>query len=67
MATEQRVAALQAKHAEVDKQILDIENGASTDPAEVSRLKALKLSIKDEIEKLRSGEQCSGKCKCGCE
>ena len=49
----QRIAALKTKHTEIDEQIQEIENGASTDFVEISKLKAMKLSIKDEIEKLQ--------------
>ena len=57
MGMEQHISALKAKHADIDKQILDFESGASTDSVEISRLKAMKLSLKDEIEKLQNEEK----------
>jgi hypothetical protein len=52
MALENRLEALKKKHADIDQQILEEVRGVSTDQLVITHLKSLKLSIKDEIERL---------------
>lgn len=52
MALEDHIEALKKKHADIDQQLREQVVRAGVDPLSISRLKALKLSIKDEIERL---------------
>ncbi len=52
MALEKRIEALKKKHADIDQQLRERALGLGEDHLVLSRLKSLKLSIKDEIERL---------------
>ncbi|MFN0042706.1 MAG: YdcH family protein [Alphaproteobacteria bacterium] len=49
MVSEQQLDSLKAKHAELDKQIADLERKPGSDDLQVHELKRLKLKIKDEL------------------
>ena len=52
MALENRIEALRKKHADLDHQLHEESVRVSADPLVINRLKSLKLSVKDEIERL---------------
>lgn len=52
MALENRIEALKKKHADIDQQLREKSLGMGEDHLVLSRLKSLKLSVKDEIERL---------------
>jgi len=52
MALEKRIEALKKKHADIDQQLREKSLSMGEDSLVLSRLKALKLGIKDEIERL---------------
>ena len=52
MALENRIEALKKKHANIDQQLQESAFRVGTDSLVVNRLKSLKLSVKDEIERL---------------
>ncbi len=54
MALEQRIESLKKKHAYIDQQLR--EEGVGADPALLTHLKAMKLNLKDEIERLMQGQ-----------
>ncbi|MFO0995521.1 MAG: YdcH family protein [Alphaproteobacteria bacterium] len=47
-----RIETLKAKHAELDKQISDLENQPKPDDITIHELKKQKLRVKDEIARL---------------
>ena len=52
MALEKRIEALKKKHADIDQQLREKSLSMGEDHLVLSRLKSLKLSVKDEIERL---------------
>jgi len=52
MALEDRLEALKKKHADLDRQLHEESLRASVDQIVLTRLKSLKLGVKDEIERL---------------
>jgi hypothetical protein len=52
MALENHIEALRKKHANIDQQLREEALRVGTDSLAISRLKALKLNVKDEIERL---------------
>ncbi|MDD3370600.1 MAG: DUF465 domain-containing protein [Alphaproteobacteria bacterium] len=57
MALEDRIEALKKKHADLDRQLREESSRVSVDQLAIGRLKALKLGIKDEIERLMKDKQ----------
>lgn len=53
MTVESHLAALQRRHHVIDSKIADEERRPAVDGLEIAALKREKLSLKDEIEKLR--------------
>jgi hypothetical protein len=56
MALEQRIESLRKRHTEIDHKILAETARPLPDVAELHRLKAMKLSLKDDIRRLEEGE-----------
>ncbi|MFA4995152.1 MAG: DUF465 domain-containing protein [Bdellovibrionales bacterium] len=52
MALEKHIEALRKKHTDIDQQIREKSLRMGEDDLALSRLKSLKLSVKDEIERL---------------
>ncbi len=52
MALENRIEALRKKHAEIDQHLHEEALRAGADHLALHHLKSLKLSLKDEIERL---------------
>jgi hypothetical protein len=52
MSMQSRKEILQKKHKEVDNEILALESAMHLNHLEITRLKKLKLSYKDEITRL---------------
>lgn len=57
MALEDHIEALRKKHADIDRRLHEETTRAGADALSISRLKALKLNIKDEIERLVKSQQ----------
>jgi len=57
MALAQRIESLRKRHTEIDIKILAESARPLPDKDELYRLKALKLSLKDHINRLAQGEQ----------
>lgn len=53
MSIENRIKALETRHAQMDREIEDMEHRPHYAPEEMSRLKREKLAVKDEITQLR--------------
>ncbi|MDD3028764.1 MAG: DUF465 domain-containing protein [Alphaproteobacteria bacterium] len=56
MALENRIEALKKKHADIDLELQKEALCVSVDSLTLSRLKATKLSVKDEIERLQEAQ-----------
>ena len=54
MPTEPHLAALERRHADLEKQIADASARLGADNLEVTELKRRKLQLKDEIARLRT-------------
>jgi hypothetical protein len=54
MSIESHVAALRSKHAEADRQVVELERAPSADPFEINEAKKRKLALKDQIEEFSS-------------
>lgn len=54
MSLDSHVAALRIKHAEADRQVLELERSPSADPFEITEAKKRKLALKDQIEQASS-------------
>ncbi|MFA5041211.1 MAG: DUF465 domain-containing protein [Bdellovibrionales bacterium] len=57
MALENRIEALKKKHADIEKQLQEESLRVGPDTLALTHLKALKLSLKDEIERLQHGSR----------
>ncbi|MDD4615584.1 MAG: DUF465 domain-containing protein [Alphaproteobacteria bacterium] len=57
MALEDRIEALKKKHADLDKQLHEETCRASADQQTITKLKSMKLGVKDEIERLTKGDR----------
>jgi hypothetical protein len=57
MALEKRIEALKKKHADLDQQLREESLRIGTDGLVLTRLKSIKLSLKDEIERLAHEER----------
>lgn len=53
MATEARIRELDARHEQLDHQIVQEMKHPSSDPLQIATLKKQKLKLKEEIEHLR--------------
>lgn len=53
MSIENRIRALEERHAQLDRAIEDMEHRPHYTPEEMSQLKRQKLALKDEISILR--------------
>ncbi len=56
MTLENRIQALKKKHSDIDQKLQEEELRPARDDLVVNRLKALKLGLKDEIERLVAGQ-----------
>lgn len=54
MSIESHVQALREKHAEIDREVVQLERSPSSDDVEIRSAKRRKLAIKDEIQQLTS-------------
>ena len=54
MSIESHVAALRSKHAEADRQVVELERAPSANPFEINEAKKRKLALKDQIEEFSS-------------
>ncbi len=54
MVLEHQLDSLKAKHAELDKQIADLERTPGSNDLQVHKLKRLKLKIKDELLRFKA-------------
>jgi hypothetical protein len=52
MSLESHVQALREKHAQVDREVEDLERSPSSDDLEIRAAKRRKLALKDEIEQV---------------
>lgn len=52
MALEHRIESLKKRHADIDQKLREEALSVSVDQLALNRLKALKLGVKDEIERL---------------
>ncbi len=50
-----RIEALEARHRQLEDRIFVEDHRPAPDAAEVARLKAEKLRLRDELERLRTG------------
>ncbi len=57
MALERHIEALKQKHARLDQMLRQEELRVGADSVELNRLKAMKLGVKDEIERLIHGQR----------
>ncbi len=57
MALAQRIESLRKRHAEIDLKIVTESSRPMPDQAKLRRLKALKLTLKDDMNRLADGEQ----------
>jgi hypothetical protein len=55
MTVESHLAELERRHLAIDSKISDEERRPAKDGLEIAALKKQKLSLKDEIERLRKG------------
>lgn len=55
MTVESHLAELERRHLAIDTKISDEQRRPATDAIEIASLKKQKLSLKDEIERLRKG------------
>lgn len=51
---DERLTALQARHRQLDEEIVQLESFAFQDQLQLRRLKKEKLRIKDDIQRLRT-------------
>lgn len=58
-----RIEALEARHRSLEDRIFEEDHRPAPDAAELARLKAEKLKLKDELERLRTdaGGKSNGK------
>ncbi len=57
MALDSHIDSLKRKHAQIDQKIHEELNHPGSDDMELHRLKAQKLELKDEIERLRHSQR----------
>jgi hypothetical protein len=57
MALEHRIESLKKRHADIDQKLRKEEFRLGANQIDLNRLKSLKLSLKDEIERLLQGER----------
>jgi hypothetical protein len=57
MSLASHIQELQRKHGDIEREIDQALAHPSTDALEISKLKRRKLALKDEMEKLKKGEQ----------
>lgn len=54
MSLESHVTALRNKHADLDREVVDLERSPSVDPTSIRDAKRRKLAVKDQIEEFSS-------------
>ncbi len=56
MSMQGRIEALTARHRTLEKRIFNEDHRPAPDAEELARLKAEKLRLKDELERLKAGK-----------
>lgn len=52
MSLESHVTALRSKHADLDREVADLERSPSVDPVSIREAKRRKLAVKDQIQEI---------------